>query len=133
MTYTFGTTLSGEFEAVRERVIDALSHEGFGVLSEIDVSATMKAKLDKDIPAYRILGACNPPLAFDAISTDPRIGALLPCNVVVRQLDGAVAVDFMDPHAVLHLVGTEGIDELAAEVRGRLDKVRESLETVPSA
>jgi len=126
--YTFGTTLQGDFEEVRERVVAALAKEGFGVLTEIDVAATMKAKLDKDLPAYRILGACNPPLALDAISADPKIGALLPCNVVVRQLEAAVAVDFMDPHSVLALVGTAGIDELAAEVRGRLIKVKEALE-----
>ena len=127
MAYTFGITMTGEFEDVRNRVIEALGREGFGVLTEIDVAATMKAKLDKEIPDYRILGACNPPLAFEAISTDPRIGALLPCNVVVRQLADEVAVDFMDPHAVLNLVGTEGVGELAAEVRGRLNKVKEAL------
>lgn len=126
--YTFSTSLSGEFEDVRERVVSALGKEGFGVLTEIDVAATMKAKLDKDMPAYRILGACNPPLAFEAISTDPRIGALLPCNVVVRQIEGSVAVDFMDPHSVLTLVDVPGIEELAAEVRGRLNKVKEALE-----
>ncbi len=127
--YTFGTKVSGEFEDVRDRVIGALANEGFGVLTEIDVAATMKAKLDKDIPDYRILGACNPPLAFEAISTDPRIGALLPCNVVVRQVEDFVAVDFMDPHSVLTLVDVPGIEELAAEVRGRLNKVKEALET----
>lgn len=126
--YTFSTSLTGDFEEVRERVVAALANEGFGVLTEIDVAATMKAKLDKDLPAYRILGACNPPLAFEAISTDPRIGALLPCNVVVRQVEGVVAVDFMDPHAVLTLVDVAGIEELAAEVRGRLNKVKEALE-----
>jgi uncharacterized protein (DUF302 family) len=127
VTYTFGIKVAGDFEDVRNRVIEALGREGFGVLTEIDVAATMKAKLDKEIPDYRILGACNPPLAFEAISTDPRIGALLPCNVVVRQLADEVAIDFMDPHSVLNLVGTEGIGELAAEVRGRLNKVKEAL------
>jgi len=127
VAYTFGITMTGEFNDVRSRVVEALAREGFGVLTEIDVAATMKAKLDKDIPNYRILGACNPPLAFEAISTDPRIGALLPCNVVVRQMGDEVAVDFMDPHAVLNLAGTEGVGELAAEVRGRLNKVKEAL------
>ncbi len=125
--YTFGLTVDGNLEEVRERVIAALGKEGFGVLTEIDVSATMKAKLDRDIPPYRILGACNPPLAFDAISADPKIGALLPCNVVVRQVDDEVAIDFMDPYAVLTLVDLPDIKELAAEVRGRLDKVKAAL------
>lgn len=125
--YTFGLTVDGDFEEVRERVIAALGDEGFGVLTEIDVSATMKAKLDKDIAPYRILGACNPPLAFQAISADPKIGALLPCNVVVRQVDDGISVDFMDPNAVLTLVDLDGIGELAAEVRGRLNKVSAAL------
>jgi uncharacterized protein (DUF302 family) len=126
--YTFGLTVAGDLEEVRERVIAALENEGFGVLTEIDVSATMKAKLDEDVPPYRILGACNPPLAHQAISADPKIGALLPCNVVVRQVDDGVAVDFMDPYAVLTLVDLPGIEELATEVRGRLDKVKAALE-----
>ncbi len=125
--YTFGLTVDGDLEEVRERVIAALGKEGFGVLTEIDVSATMKAKLDKDIPPYRILGACNPPLAFEAISAEPKIGALLPCNVVVRQVDDRVAIDFMDPYAVLTLVDLPDIEELATEVRGRLDKVKAAL------
>ncbi len=128
MQYTFGLTIDDEFESVREQVIAALATEGFGVLSEIDVAATMKAKLDKDVPPYRILGACNPPLAYQALALDPRIGALLPCNVVVRQTKHGVGVDFMDPHAVLTLVDSEGIGELAGEVRGRLNKVKASLE-----
>jgi len=128
-SYTFGITLEGEFEEVRERVVDALGKEGFGILTEIDVAATMKTKLDKDMPAYRILGACNPPLAFEAISTDPRIGALLPCNVVVRQVGTEVEIDFMDPLAVLQLADMDGVGELAAEVRGRLGKVMAALES----
>lgn len=125
--YTFGLTVDGDLEEVRERVITALGKEGFGVLTEIDVAATMKAKLDKDVAPYRILGACNPPLAHHAISTDPRIGALLPCNVVVRQVDEGVAIDFMDPYAVLTLVDMPEIEELATEVRGRLEKVKAAL------
>ncbi|NND01966.1 MAG: DUF302 domain-containing protein [Acidimicrobiia bacterium] len=124
--YTFGGVVDGDFESVREHVVEALGNEGFGVLTEIDVAATMKAKLDKDVPPYRILGACNPSLAFEAISHDPHIGALLPCNVVVRQTKTGVAVDFMDPQSVLALVG-DGVGELAAEVRGRLNKVKESV------
>lgn len=125
--YTFGITVDGDFEKVRDRVVAALGREGFGVLTEIDVAATMKAKLDKEVPAYVILGACNPALAYEAIAADPRIGALLPCNVVVRQTKEGIGVDFMDPQAVLSLVGS-GVGELAAEVRGRINKVKESLE-----
>lgn len=125
-TYTFGVVLDDEFDAVHQRVVDALQREGFGVLTEIDVAATLKEKLDKDVPPYRILGACNPPIAYEAIAHDPQIGALLPCNVVVRQTKHGVAVDFMDPQAVLGLVGS-GVGELAAEVRGRLNKVKDSL------
>lgn len=124
--YTFGGVVDDDFDTVHELVIQALAREGFGVLTEIDVSATMKAKLQKDVPAYRIIGACNPPLAYEAIAHDPRIGALLPCNVVVRQIKNGVAVDFMDPQAVLGLVGRD-VGELAAEVRGRLNKVRKSV------
>ena len=124
--YTFGGVVDGEYDDVHQAVVEALGREGFGVLTEIDVSATMKAKLDKDVPAYRILGACNPSLAYEAIAHDPHIGALLPCNVVVRQTKNGVAVDFMDPQAVLGLVGDD-VGELAAEVRGRLNKVRDSV------
>ena len=124
--YTIGGVVVGEYDDVHQAVVEALGREGFGVLTEIDVSATMKAKLDKDVPAYRILGACNPSLAYEAIAHDPHIGALLPCNVVVRQTKKGVAVDFMDPQAVLGLVGDD-VGELAAEVRGRLNKVRDSV------
>ncbi len=121
--YTFGTTTTGDFEDVVDRVTTALAAEGFGVLTTIDVAATLKAKLDADMAPYRILGACNPPLAHQAISSEPQIGALLPCNVVVRQLEDGVAVDFMDPGAVLTLVQKDGIETIAAEVSARLHRV----------
>ena len=126
-TYSFGVTVEGEFGDVVERVQATLAEEGFGVLSDIDVAATMKKKLDKDMAPYRILGACNPPLASRALDTDPDIGALLPCNVVVRQEDRGVTVGFMDPHAVLGIVDLPGIDELGREVRSRLERVRDAL------
>ncbi|HJV84271.1 MAG TPA: DUF302 domain-containing protein [Noviherbaspirillum sp.] len=106
----------------------ALQAEGFGVLSDIDVAAALKKKINKDIPPYRILGACNPPLADRAIGMDPSIGLLLPCNVLVRQDgSGAVHVEFMDPDAVLKLVEAPGIDTLAHDVRQRLERVMAAL------
>lgn len=126
-SYSFGVVVEGAFDDVVERVQATLAEEGFGVLSDIDVAATMKKKLDKDMAAYRILGACNPPLASRALDVDPDIGALLPCNVVVRQLEAGVAVGFMDPHAVLGIVNLPGIDELGIEVRDRLERVRDAL------
>jgi uncharacterized protein (DUF302 family) len=123
--YTFGTRLQGPFDDIREAVVAALKTEGFGVLTEIDVAATLKAKLDVDRAPYRILGACNPPFAHQAIETDPSIGALLPCNVVVRADDDAVVLELMDPGAVLGMVGRPEIDEIASEVRARLTRVVE--------
>ena len=125
--YTFSTTTAGPIDKAREHVVAALATEGFGVLTEIDVSATMKAKLDVDMAPYLILGACNPPLAHRAVSAEPSIGALLPCNVVLRAEGDRVIVDFMDPQSVLTLVEAEGINEVAAEVRSRLEKVKDML------
>lgn len=126
--YTFNTQLTGSFEQTVSKVTEALKQEGFGVLTDIDVQATMKAKLNVDGRPYRILGACNPPLAHQAISADPDIGALLPCNVVVREeADKKITVSFMDPVAVLQLVDKPEIAALGKEVRARLERVRDKL------
>jgi uncharacterized protein (DUF302 family) len=126
--YVFGKTVQlSQDEAIR-RVTEALAVEGFGVLTEIDVAATLKKKLGKDMPAYRILGACNPQFAHRAIEIEPQIGALLPCNVVVRQdAAGKTVVEIMDPDAVLQLVDRPEIARIAGEVRARLERALASL------
>lgn len=126
--YSFAAKVSSTFDDTISRVIEALKAEGFGVLSDIDVSATLKAKLGVDRRRYRILGACNPQFADQALSAEPDIGLLLPCNVVVREEEGAgVTVLFMDPVAVLDLVDNPSIPELASQVRARLQRVATAL------
>ncbi len=126
--FGFGKEVSTDFDTSIDNVIDALATEGFGVLSDINVAATLKKKLDKDMPPYRILGACNPVLAHQAITAVPDIGLLLPCNVLVRQDDGgAVHVSFMDPGAVMGLVDNDDVLPLAALVREKLDRVMAAL------
>jgi uncharacterized protein (DUF302 family) len=126
--YVFGKTVAMGFEQATEAVTQALAKEGFGVLTEIDVAATLKKKLGLERPAYKILGACNPQFAARALEFEPQIGALLPCNVVVRVDDaGKTIVEFMDPDAVLQLVDRPGVSEIAAEVRARLVRVMDAL------
>ena len=122
--FGFGKIVEESFEGAIQTVTAELEKEGFGILSDIDVAAKMKAKLDKDMPGYRILGACNPALAYQAISAVDDIGLLLPCNVLVREdADGKVHVDFMDPESVLGLVKDPGVAPLAQDVKGRLQRV----------
>ncbi len=126
--YGFSVSVTYGFDEAVEKVTQELAKEGFGVLTDIDVQATFKKKLDHDRLPYRILGACNPPLAKQAIEADADIGLLLPCNVVVREEEnGSVTVAFMDPAAVLQLVEKEGVAELANAVKAKLVKVRDAL------
>lgn len=128
-TYGFGTVVKLPYDQTVERTRAALKEQGFGVLTEIDVKATMKAKLDADFRPYVILGACNPPLAHRALSADLGIGLLLPCNVIVYDnLNGTSTVEAMDPQAALGLVGDNpAIADVAREARGRL---RQALDTL---
>ncbi len=119
--YVFGKTVPLPFDRAVQRITEELAQVGFGVLSEIDVQATMKKKLGQAMPPYRILGACNPQFASRAIAAEPSIGALLPCNVVVRQdAAGAVHIEVMDPNAVLTLVDHPDVAAMAGEVRQKL-------------
>ena len=125
--YGFTIKVQGSFDEVVERTTEALKEEGFGVLTEIDVQGTLKKKLDLERPPYKILGACNPNLAHQAIEQEPDIGLLLPCNVIVRQEGENMVVGFMDPMTVLGLVERPELEELGREVRSRLERVRDSL------
>ena len=126
--YGFQITVSGDFAQVVDRVTAELKKEGFGILADMDVQATLKQKLGVDSLPYHILGACNPPLAHRALSAEPNIGLLLPCNVVVRQeSDGSIVVAFMDPASVLALVRRQELEDLGQEVKARLERVRDAL------
>ena len=133
-SFTFGTRLAGSVSAVRPRVEAALKAEGFGVLTEIDVQATLKAKLGVDGPPFVILGACNPQLAHRAIEADPSIGAMLPCNVVLRADGDETIVEAMDPLAALGIVDSTGVRVVAEEAKARLERAISCLdEAVPAA
>lgn len=124
-SYAFGTTVNLPYAAAVERTKEALAAQGFGVLTEIDIAATLKKKLDVDFRPYVILGACNPPLAYKALSAEREIGVLLPCNVIVYAGDDdqTSVVSVMDPVPVLLLTGRTDLSEVAVDVRSRMEKM----------
>ncbi len=126
--YGFGTTLRKSYEEVIPRVKAALKSEGFGVLTEIDVRQTLREKLGFEMEPYLILGACNPVLAHRALEQEPEIGLLLPCNVVVRAVEGGCRVEIADPKAMLGIVGNEQLDAIADEAKQRLQRALATLE-----
>jgi uncharacterized protein (DUF302 family) len=128
MSYHFTKTLDLPFDATVSRVTEALGKEGFGVLTDIDVAATMKKKLGREFRPYRILGACNPQLAYRALEREDKIGTMLPCNVIVQQHDGGkVEVSAVDPVASMRAIDNPGLAEVAQEVQARLKRVVDGL------
>ncbi len=127
LTYGFGTTLDVPFDRAVEQVKEALKVEGFGVLTEIDVQRTLREKLGQEMERYLILGACNPHLAHQALDREREIGLLLPCNVVVREVEGGSWVGIADPQAMLSVSGNPALDDLAAEAKARLQRALDSL------
>ena len=124
MSYYYNKTVAGEFDQVIEKVTAELKNEGFGVLTEIDFSGTVKKKLDKDMPAYRILGACNPGFAYQAYQAEDKIGTMLPCNVIVQDAgDGNVEVSAVNPIASMVGVDNESLASIAGEVKTKLERV----------
>ena len=127
MNYTFDRKIAGTFNDVVERTIAALKKEGFGVLTDIDVSATMKAKLGVDFRPYRILGACYPPLAHQALQVEDKIGAMLPCNVIVQEKVSGIEVSAVDPLAGMERIGNPELSGIASEVAQKLKKVMDTI------
>jgi uncharacterized protein (DUF302 family) len=128
MSYYLSKTLQTPFDAAVEKVTEELKKEGFGVLTEIDMQGTMKKKLDVDIQKYKILGACNPPLAYQAIQTEDKIGLMLPCNVIVQEVvGGGVEVAAIDPVASMQAVDNPQLAQVGEQVREKLKRVIESL------
>lgn len=128
MSYTINRVIKhADVEDIDQRTRKALADHGFGVLTEIDVKATMKKKLDKEMAAYRILGACNPGMAWEAIGVEPQVGAMLPCNVILREVSEGVEVSAIDPLASMTAIDNDALKQIAAKVRDRLSEVVESI------
>lgn len=128
MSYHISKTLTASMDEAVDRITEALKTEGFGVLTQIDVQATLKAKIGADFRGYRILGACNPNLAFQALQMEDKIGTMLPCNVIVQERDGGeVEVSAVDPIASMQAIHNPDLGELATTVQGKLQKVIDSL------
>jgi uncharacterized protein (DUF302 family) len=128
MSYHFSKRLDVPFDQAVTHVTDALKGEGFGILTDIDVRATLKSKLGEEFRAYRILGACNPPLAFRALQLEDKIGTMLPCNVIVQEHeDGGVEVSAIDPVASMQAIDNPGLADVAKEVQAMLKRVVEGL------
>ncbi|MGH3364556.1 MAG: DUF302 domain-containing protein [Nocardioidaceae bacterium] len=127
MSYALSTTVQAPYDDTVEAVREALGEQGFGVLTEIDIKATLKKKLDVDVPAQVILGACRPPLAHEALQAEPSIGLLLPCNVVVRETADGTVVEAVDPQTMVSMTDNERLQPVADEAKERLEKALASL------
>ncbi|WP_449287331.1 DUF302 domain-containing protein [Marinobacter sp. PE14] len=128
MSYTINRIIKdADFEGVDQRARQALTDHGFGILTEIDVKATMKKKLDKDMSSYRILGACNPGMAWEAIGVEPRVGAMLPCNVILREVSEGIEVSAVDPVASMSAIDNEDLKQVAGKVRDMLSEVVQAI------
>jgi len=128
MKYYFNKTVNGTFEEIIEKVTKELKEEGFGILTEIDVTATLKKKLDVDFKKYRILGACNPPYAHKALLAEDKIGTMLPCNVIVQEIEkGVIEVAAVNPMASMQAVENEKLNDVASEITAMLENVIEKI------
>ena len=128
MKYYFSKTIAGSFDNAVQKVTEALKAEGFGILTEIDIKATLKKKLDVDFYNYKILGACNPPFAYKALLAEDKIGTMLPCNVIVQEKEaGQVEVSAIDPSASMQSIENKDLQDIATEIKARLQKVIEAL------
>ena len=129
MNYYFSTTVAGNFEDIVQKTTAALKEEGFGLLTDIDVTATLKEKLDVDFKKYRILGACNPPFAFKALQAEDKIGTMLPCNVIVQEIRGGeIEVAAIDPIASMEAIGNPELEKIATQIQEKLKKVINNLQ-----
>jgi uncharacterized protein (DUF302 family) len=130
MTYYFNTVVSGDFDAIIEKVTQLLQKEGFGILTQIDIQETLKKKLDVDFKKYKILGACNPPFAYKALQSEDKIGTMLPCNIIVQELEpNKIEVAAINPMVSMQAVKNSQLEDVAQEVSERLENVIKLLAT----